>query len=95
MLSLANDTDCPLGTLILIHDTVTKCSSYFLQCLLLRFREIEVSNRQEECGACYEDVIIVLVDVGKSTGASLGDLKGVRNASMRTIEDKTYWQRLR
>lgn len=87
MLSLANDTDCPLGTLVLINNTVTKCSRYFLQCLLLCFGEVEVSNCQEECGAYYEDVVIVLVNGGKGTGAGLGDLK------VLAIELNGYWKR--
>ena len=73
MLSFANDTDCALGILILINHTISKRSSHFLKCLLLSLGEVEVCNRQEERRACYEDVVIVFVNIGKSTGSSLGD----------------------
>jgi hypothetical protein len=73
MVSLANHTNCTLNTVRLVNDRVAECSSHFLKCLLLSLREVEVSNRQEECRAYYEDVVIVLVDVGESTGPSLSD----------------------
>lgn len=36
-------------------------------------REKEVCYAQEEKGACHEDIIVVLFDVGECTGAGLGD----------------------
>lgn len=38
-------------------------------------REIEVSDDEEEEGAGYEDIVVVLLDVGKSTRSSLGDYR--------------------
>lgn len=41
-------------------------------------REEEVSNDQEKCRTSHKDIVVILMNIGKSTGPSLGDclLKG-------------------
>lgn len=36
-------------------------------------REKEVGNDEEEEGTSHEDIVVVLLDVGKCTGSGLGD----------------------
>lgn len=49
-------------------------------------REVKVSDHQEECRADYKDVVVVLVDIGKSTGSSFGDYFRMKRLAIAYID---------
>jgi hypothetical protein len=64
-LLLCFSAKCVLASLLFFFGFIGICDS--------NLREVEVSDHQEERRACYEDVVVVLVNGGESAGTSLSD----------------------
>ena len=50
-------------------------------------REVKVGDHQEECRADHKDVVVILVDIGESTGSSLGDCFGMKRLAIANSDN--------
>lgn len=50
-------------------------------------RVVQVSHDEEEGCACYEDIVIILVNIGKRTGSGLGDCSTTSIIILRPVGD--------